>query len=311
MRHARTGLLLRKSSARQRRTRVAQSSRIGKPRRRRLLVAFDGDTANRGPASVGLAAAFVVVRDALNDDRGRLERSSPGGYGMSQPGWYASPCRRPGDVEGSMRRSAAGHDHSTQHVTDVRTRRVFASLGDGSASIGWDYPGSTLLEVRILRSEHGFARRGRRPGAAEAQPQPPARRPCTTTSAGRSGTPVCATAVRYFYTVFARHPGGEWVRWGEYELRPGAPAGPPPVSPGRRPSPGAARAAGGGSCSSASPPCPRPRPSPRASRRRPRRRRRGGRARRPGGRGGARGHDLRDQRRDLGQPTPAPRPAPP
>ena len=20
----------------------------------------------------------------------------------------------------------------------------------------------------------------------------------------------------YFYTVFARHPGGAWVRWGEY-----------------------------------------------------------------------------------------------
>ena len=25
----------------------------------------------------------------------------------------------------------------------------------------------------------------------------------------------------HFYTVFARHPGGEWVRWGEYALRPG------------------------------------------------------------------------------------------
>ena len=28
----------------------------------------------------------------------------------------------------------------------------------------------------------------------------------------------------YYYTVFARHPGREWVRWGEYELRPGGPA---------------------------------------------------------------------------------------
>ena len=26
----------------------------------------------------------------------------------------------------------------------------------------------------------------------------------------------------YYYTVFARHPRGEWVRWGEYELRPGS-----------------------------------------------------------------------------------------
>jgi hypothetical protein len=55
-----------------------------------------------------------------------------------------------------MRRSAAGHDHSTQHLTDVRTRRVYASSGDGYAGIGWDYPGSTLLEVRTLRSDHGF-----------------------------------------------------------------------------------------------------------------------------------------------------------
>jgi hypothetical protein len=30
----------------------------------------------------------------------------------------------------------------------------------------------------------------------------------------------------YYYTVFARHPGLEWIRWGEYELRPGAPATP-------------------------------------------------------------------------------------
>ncbi len=22
----------------------------------------------------------------------------------------------------------------------------------------------------------------------------------------------------YFYTVFARHPGGEWVRWEEYSV---------------------------------------------------------------------------------------------
>ena len=56
-----------------------------------------------------------------------------------------------------MRRTAAGHDHSTQHLTDVRTRRVYASSGDGYAAIGWDYPGSTLLEVRILRSEREFA----------------------------------------------------------------------------------------------------------------------------------------------------------
>src|SRR5665647_2076928 len=79
-----------------------------------------------------------------------------------------------------MRRSAAGHDHSTQHLTDVRTRRVYASSGDGYAAIGWTYPGSTLLEVRTLRSDHGFtpAAYGDAPeaggGAAAAAGRPPA-----------------------------------------------------------------------------------------------------------------------------------------
>lgn len=125
-----------------------------------------------------------------------------------------------------MRRSAAGHDHSTQHLTDVRTRRVFASTGDGCASIGWDYPGSTLLEVRILRSDHGFAL-----GADDGGPE------AGGGAASAAGQTVVYQDVtgsfrdaglqngrRYYYTVFARHPGREWVRWGEYELRPGGPA---------------------------------------------------------------------------------------
>jgi hypothetical protein len=125
-----------------------------------------------------------------------------------------------------MRRSAAGHDHSTQHVTDVRTRRVYASAGDGYASIGWDYPGGTLLEVRILRSDAGFARTAD-DGAPEAGGG----------AASDAGQTVVYDDVTgsfrdlglrngrsYYYTVFARHPGGEWVRWGEYTLRPGVPA---------------------------------------------------------------------------------------
>ena len=46
----------------------------------------------------------------------------------------------------------AGHDHSMQHLTDVQTRRIVTRAGDGYAAISWDYPGSTLLEVRIFRS---------------------------------------------------------------------------------------------------------------------------------------------------------------
>ena len=125
-----------------------------------------------------------------------------------------------------MRRSAAGHDHSTQHLTDVRTRRVYASSGDGYAAIGWDYPGSTLLEVRILRSDHGFAPAAcggafeAGGGAASAAGQTVAYDDVTGSfrDAGlQNGRP-------YYYSVFARRPGSEWVRWGEYELRPGVPA---------------------------------------------------------------------------------------
>jgi len=125
-----------------------------------------------------------------------------------------------------MRRSAAGHDHSTQHLTEVRTRRVYASTGDGYAVIGWDYPGSTLLEVRILRAEHGFA-----PAASAGAPE------AGGGAAAAAGQTIVYQDVSgsfrdaglrngrpYYYTVFARHPGREWVRWGEYELRPGVPA---------------------------------------------------------------------------------------
>ena len=125
-----------------------------------------------------------------------------------------------------MRRSAAGHDHSTQHLTDVRTRRVYASSGDGCAAIAWDYPGSTLLEVRILRSDSGFAMTADDDatqaggGAAAGAGQTAVYHDVTGSfrDAGlQNGRP-------YYYTVFARHPGREWVRWGEYELRPGVPA---------------------------------------------------------------------------------------
>jgi len=125
-----------------------------------------------------------------------------------------------------MRRSAAGHDHSTQHVTDVRTRRVYASSGDGYVAIAWDYPGSTLLDVRILRSDSRFApnadddAREAGGGAAAAAGQTTVYHDVTGSfrDAGlHNGRP-------YYYTVFARHPGGAWVRWGEYELRPGVPA---------------------------------------------------------------------------------------
>jgi len=125
-----------------------------------------------------------------------------------------------------MRRSAAGHGHSMQHLTDVRTRRVYASSGDGYVAIGWDYPGSSLLEVRILRADHGFARTAHS-GAPEAGGGAAAAAGQTVVYHDVSGSFRDAglrNGHLYYYTVFARHPGREWALWGEYELRPGVPA---------------------------------------------------------------------------------------
>ena len=47
--------------------------------------------------------------------------------------------------------------HADEVITDVNTRRLFAHVEDGHFTLGWDYPGRTLLEVRILRSEQRFA----------------------------------------------------------------------------------------------------------------------------------------------------------
>ncbi|MEI6726021.1 MAG: hypothetical protein WCN81_07350, partial [Actinomycetes bacterium] len=153
-----------------------------------------------------------------------------------------------------MGRKARQSSHSTQHLTDVRTRRVYARAGDGSATFGWDYPGSTLLQVRILRSERGFARDAEAGGERRVE--------------GGAGQVVVYDDVTgsfrdtalengagYFYTMFAREiesagaeigdageigraggaagghgtaaggPGenaGEWMRWSERRLRPQA-----------------------------------------------------------------------------------------
>ncbi|HZL65610.1 MAG TPA: hypothetical protein VFD50_11800 [Thermoleophilia bacterium] len=136
-----------------------------------------------------------------------------------------------------MGRKAPHTSHSTQHLTDVRTRRVYARAGDGCVTFGWDYPGSTLLQVRILRSERGFARdaeAGGDRGVEEGAGQVVVFDDVTGSfrDAGlRNGTD-------YSYTVFARQIGGvaengrvgdaaaasagEWVRWSERRLRPQA-----------------------------------------------------------------------------------------
>ena len=134
-----------------------------------------------------------------------------------------------------MTRKAPRTSHSAQHLTDVHTRRVYSRAGDGTATFGWDYPGSTLLQVRILRSEGGFAC-GAEGGAGQVVVYDD-----VTGSYRDTGL---TNGAQYSYTVFAREIGatgdadaggipgeaseaaaaapGEWVRWSELKLRPQA-----------------------------------------------------------------------------------------
>ncbi len=114
--------------------------------------------------------------------------------------------------------------HADEVITDVNRRRVRARAHDDSFTIAWDYPGRTLLEVRILRSCEGLAG-SPDDGVAESQELV---YQDVTGSFRDSGL---AEDRPYFYTVFAREPGGEWVRWEDYslpsELRSGVSAGLP------------------------------------------------------------------------------------
>ena len=115
-----------------------------------------------------------------------------------------------------MSGSPAGHDHSTQHLTDVQTRRIVTRAGDGSAAISWDYPGSTLLEVRIFRSVSGHATT-----AFDYEDDAAGQTLVYYDVTGSFRDERLENGTRYYYTMFARHPGGPWVHWGNYELVPG------------------------------------------------------------------------------------------
>jgi hypothetical protein len=104
--------------------------------------------------------------------------------------------------------------HADEVITDVQRRRVMARAHEDSFTIAWDYPGRTLLEVRILRSSEGPTEA---PDDGPDQGQELVYQDVNGSFRDASLRPDR----RYFYSVFARHPGGEWVRWEEYALHGG------------------------------------------------------------------------------------------
>ena len=101
--------------------------------------------------------------------------------------------------------------------TDVRAFRLRAASGpDGPVVFAWDYPGSTLLEVRIVRSDRGFAKTALDPA------KPTGQHIAYEGDAGSFRDTDVADGTLYFYTVFARHPGEmEWTMWARRKVRAG------------------------------------------------------------------------------------------
>lgn len=104
--------------------------------------------------------------------------------------------------------------HVDEVITDVSRRRVLTRAHEDGFTIAWDYPGRTLLEVRILRS---CARPAQSADDGPGEDQDLVYQDVT----GSFRDTGLLSGRAYFYTVFARHPGGEWVRWEEYSLDAG------------------------------------------------------------------------------------------
>ena len=114
-------------------------------------------------------------------------------------------------------------DRSGRVETDVNVYRLrLAALPDGIVVFGWDYPGSTLLRVRILRT--GAAPAPENSGAAApapddsvaTRPEPDARAPWQLVYDGDTGSfrdRVVKPGRAYHYAVFARDGDGPWVLW--------------------------------------------------------------------------------------------------
>jgi hypothetical protein len=139
---------------------------------------------------------------------------------------------RPTDGGAVRRRDGTQHDHSLETETDVGVRRLVAAAGDRCVTIGWDYPGRTLLEVRILRRPAGPAGADEvRVAAGTDAPSGAAAGPDLVYQdvTGSFRDEGLENGRTYVYSVSARHPGGAWVPWDDLELTPAtgaaAPAG--------------------------------------------------------------------------------------
>jgi hypothetical protein len=133
-------------------------------------------------------------------------------------------------------------DLSKRVETDVSVFRLrLAPIADGTVVFGWDYPGSTLLRVRILRADSAAdgaaagvpdaaaanaakpdaaaasaAAPESQPGAARPEPEPDANGPWRLVYDSDTGSfrdRDLQSGRAYRYAVFARNGDGPWTLW--------------------------------------------------------------------------------------------------
>ena len=113
-------------------------------------------------------------------------------------------------------------DRSHRLETDVHVYRLrLAAVADGSVVFGWDYPGSTLLRVRILRtSTAGLVPEPALEPGPEPNPEPGPDSPWRVIYDGDTGSfrdrdvgPGLRSGDSVRYVVFARDGDGPWVLW--------------------------------------------------------------------------------------------------
>ena len=121
-------------------------------------------------------------------------------------------ARRPMIRFGDLRPHPGRHvSHADEVITDVNRRRVMARARDDCFTIAWDYPGRTLLEVRILRSLRGPAETADEgPGEGQA---------LVYQDVTGSFCDAGLDRARPTTTPSSRDTrSGEWVRWGAYSV---------------------------------------------------------------------------------------------
>ena len=117
-------------------------------------------------------------------------------------------------------------DRSKRVETDVNVYRLRVSaLPGGAVVFAWDYPGSTLLRVRIVRAAVGEGAPVGRPAALAGDDPASAPAPPTEPSRGGDWQVVydadtgsfrdrdLPAGSRWRYGVFARNGDGPWTLW--------------------------------------------------------------------------------------------------